>query len=381
MCLTSHCESVHFSEVGSGARELPHESSERLFIKTHGIMDGPDNLNLLSKHRSLIMGIAMMMILLHHLYFVSFPCNALALNYGMLGVDIFLFLSGFGIFFSLAKSQDKSIGSFYRRRLVRIFPAAILAGILVTIPCGGPTCQHWSLCLTGLNLWYIRSILLLYLIAPFLFCYYRKFHAGNSCFFILASTVILATILLHRVLAPHFSIYHPLVQTVTWTLCRSHAFAIGMFLAMRAERGMPESGKLWITVAALLSLPALVEFPHILFSPFKFHHYVAIIAFPSLLPLLIVTTVLVCRIAEHAPALMLAPLKWVGTYSLEIYLVHEAIFYVLRTSKLQVNGYMMLAIAIGLSLLAAWLLHWLSARLMGCLAALSSRMTTESQLK
>lgn len=337
-------------------------------------MDGSDHLNLLSKHRSLIMGIAMMMVMLYHQPFSTFPGSALIHRYGMLGVDIFLFLSGFGIYFSLAKSQDKSIGSFYRRRLVRIFPAAILAGILVTIPCGGPTCQHWSLCLTGLNLWYIRSILLLYLIAPFLFCYFRKFHAGYSCFFILAPTVILATILLHRVLVPQFSIYHPLAQTVTWTLCRSHAFAIGMFLAMRAERGMPDSGKLWITVAALLSLPTLVEFPHILFSPFRFHYYVAIIAFPSLLPLLIVTTLLVCRIAEHTPALMLIPMKWLGTYSLEIYLVHEAIFHVLRTSIPQVGGYMMLIIAIGLSLMAAWLLHWLSARVTGFLAARFPRM-------
>lgn len=344
-------------------------------------MDGSDNLNLLSKHRSLIMGIAMMMIVLYHQPFSVFPGSALIHRYGMLGVDIFLFLSGFGIYFSLTKSKDKSIGSFYRRRLVRILPTAILAGLLVTIPCSAPSSHPWSLSVTGLNLWYIRSILLLYLIAPLLFCYYKKFHACYSCFFILAAAVVVATVLLHRVLAPHFHVFHPIVQTVTWTLCRSHAFAIGMFLAMRAERGMPESGKLWITVAALLSLPALVEFPHILFSPFKFHHYVATIAFPSLLPLLIVTTVLVCRIAEHAPALMLAPLKWVGAYSLEIYLVHEAIFYVLRTSHLQMRGFLMLAIAIGLSLLAAWLLHGLSARLMGCLAALSSRMTTESQHK
>lgn len=333
-----------------------------------------DNLNLLSKHRSVIMGIAMVAIMLYHQPFSTFPGSALIHRYGMLGVDIFLFLSGFGIYFSLAKSKDKSIGSFYRRRLVRILPTAILAGLLVTIPCGAPTSHPWGLSVTGLNLWYIRSILLLYLIAPFLFCYYKKFHASYCCFFILAAAVVVATILFHQLLIPHFSIYHPIVQTVTWTLCRSHAFAIGMFLAMRAERGMPESGKLWITVAALLSLPTLVEFPHILFSPFRFHYYVAIIAFPSLLPLLIVTTLLVCRIAEHTPALMLIPMKWLGTYSLEIYLVHEAIFHVLRTSIPQVGGYMMLIIAIGLSLMAAWLLHWLSARVTGFLAARFPRM-------
>ena len=341
-------------------------------------MDGSDNLNLLSKHRSVIMGIAMMMIVLYHQPFSTFPGSALIHRYGMLGVDIFLFLSGFGIYFSLAKSKDKSIGSFYRRRLVRILPTAILAGLLVTIPCGAPSSHPWSLSVTGLNLWYIRSILLLYLIAPFLFCYYKKFHASYCCFFILAAAVVVATILFHQLLIPHFSIYHPIVQTVTWTLCRSHAFAIGMFLAMRAERGMPESGKLWITLAALLSLPTLVEFPHILFSPFKFHHYVAIFAFTSLLPLLIVTTVFACRIAEHTPRLVLIPMKWLGTYSLEIYLVHEAIFYVWGTSHLQARGSVMLSLAMGLSLLAAWLLHWLSARVTGFLAARFPRMSPQA---
>lgn len=332
------------------------------------------NLHIVSKYRAVIMGIAMMMVMLYHQGFSVFPGSTLFRHYGMLGVDVFLFLSGFGIFFSLSKSQDKPIGSFYRRRLVRILPAAILAGLLVTIPGGVPTSQHWSLCLTGLNLWYIRSILLLYLIAPCLFCYYKKFHASYCCYFILTTAVVVATILLHRALAPHFHVFHPVVQTVTWTLCRSHAFAIGMFLAMRAERGMPERGKLWIAVAVLLSLPTLAEFHHILFSPFKFHHYVAIIAFPALLPLLIVTTLLVCRIAEHTPVLMLTPIKWLGTYSLEIYLVHEAIYHVLRTSQMPVKGSLMLAIAIGLSLAAAWLLHWLSARVTGFLAARFPRM-------
>lgn len=132
-------------EWRKGRGSCPANQTTNLFIKTHDTMDGSGNLNLLSKHRSFIMGIAMMMIMLHHLYFVGFPCNTLALDYGMLGVDIFLLLSGFGIYFSLAKNWDKPIGSFYRRRLVRIFPAAILAGILVTIPSGSPTCQHWSL--------------------------------------------------------------------------------------------------------------------------------------------------------------------------------------------------------------------------------------------
>ena len=63
---------------------------------------------LLSKHRSAIMGFAIIWIMIAHLK-VSFdfiPLQAIKkIGYG--GVDIFLFLSGFGLYFSCSKDNFK----------------------------------------------------------------------------------------------------------------------------------------------------------------------------------------------------------------------------------------------------------------------------------
>ena len=76
-----------------------------------------------SKYRGVLMGIATIMILIIH----SYECNV---NYpdvlnGMLkktyiGVDIFLFVSGLGIWYSLSKNDG--FLEFYKRRILKILP-------------------------------------------------------------------------------------------------------------------------------------------------------------------------------------------------------------------------------------------------------------------
>jgi len=82
-----------------------------------------NQLNLLSKYRAQLMGIAILMIVFLHMtlefgtvvtYFKSL-CEA--------GVDIFLLVSGFGLYYSLNKNNDTL--EFYKRRLSRLAPAYI----------------------------------------------------------------------------------------------------------------------------------------------------------------------------------------------------------------------------------------------------------------
>ena len=50
---------------------------------------------------------------------------------GFCGVDIFLLLSGIGLVYAIEKS---SIGTFYRRRLERVFVPFVILGVCTALP-------------------------------------------------------------------------------------------------------------------------------------------------------------------------------------------------------------------------------------------------------
>lgn len=87
---------------------------------------------LLSKYRTKLMGIAIIWIMLYHgneigmilpepLEIINF-----VLEKGRGGVEIFLFLSGLGLYYSYSKNPDMK--RFYRRRIVRvIFPYLLIS--------------------------------------------------------------------------------------------------------------------------------------------------------------------------------------------------------------------------------------------------------------
>ncbi len=83
------------------------------------------DLSLLSKYRTELMGVSMLMVLVCHarLHGATFPEVVLSiLALGDRGVELFFLLSGIGIFYSLSSfyKSDQSILSWYKRRLVRI---------------------------------------------------------------------------------------------------------------------------------------------------------------------------------------------------------------------------------------------------------------------
>lgn len=179
----------------------------------------------LSKFRSEIMGLACLWVMLHHNSF-TWPESLDLLRrfslYGNLGVDIFLLLSGVGLYYAWAK-QPK-LGDFYARRFVRL----LVPYVLFAVP-------YWawkdlylgqgsflmdvtqlSLPLKGIiTTWYIPAIAVMYLCYPLiakllfsgdrwtrtvvlsgavmlgcLFCYYSDFELYDNCEIALTRTVI-----------------------------------------------------------------------------------------------------------------------------------------------------------------------------------------------
>ncbi len=85
-------------------------------------------LTLISKYRTQIMGAAMMWIMwFHSPYTWKNQVFHFIHDIGFFGVDVFLLVSGLGLYFSMRKS--KSIGEFYKKRIIRILPAYLIVTI------------------------------------------------------------------------------------------------------------------------------------------------------------------------------------------------------------------------------------------------------------
>lgn len=131
------------------------------------------------------MGIAMISVILYHMYCWPGENRHLSLfRYGYIGVDIFLFLSGFGLCFSIEKNSKKQ---FYLNRFRRIIPLywlQIMIGLVIVVVFGGgnfpierlPSLVGLPVIEKGLPLsnWYVSAIILFYLLFPWLYKVVRK---------------------------------------------------------------------------------------------------------------------------------------------------------------------------------------------------------------
>ena len=81
----------------------------------------------ISTYRSELMGYSILWIMMLHFTFTQVKPLGFVAQYGFAGVEIFMMVSGFGLFFSLDK--DASLKRFYKKRLLRIFPTYYILGI------------------------------------------------------------------------------------------------------------------------------------------------------------------------------------------------------------------------------------------------------------
>lgn len=159
----------------------------------------------LSDNRNALFGFAILSVCVFHLYFLlantasgtNFIANMLffILETGNIGVDIFVFLSGFGLFHSLYKKSG--LRSFYIKRAVRILPA-YWTGLILFFALNAVLnhafdikdfVMHFTLVdyfVTGdAMLWYVPFTVVLYLLYPLLYRYADTVKKKTVLFFIL----------------------------------------------------------------------------------------------------------------------------------------------------------------------------------------------------
>lgn len=162
----------------------------------------------IGKNRSLLMGIAAILVLLVHsgLSFDN-PILDTICYFGYTGVDIFLLVSGFGLYHSL--SRHPSLKQFFSRRMIRIYPSlipALLVWVIYLIAAGISSGARQSLDIFIGNLsgwyqyfpvsetywynWYILALPLYYLCAPLIAYLTERFGTKGMIFMLIASMAL-----------------------------------------------------------------------------------------------------------------------------------------------------------------------------------------------
>ena len=280
------------------------------------------------KWRNVWMGIAMLWMVVYHSGIV-FPIKILSyvqqIGYG--GVDVFLFASGLGCYYSLDKNDD--FADFIKRRIKRIIPTywffllfwtiykVITVSLSVTAVIGNFLCiQSYTGLGNDFN-WYISAMWTLYFLAPF---FYSKMKTYSSIRQYIGMFIVL---MLFTIPFWNSAIY---VIAVT----RFPIFFIGMSAAKLAKDKNPYISIkqiIGISVVMLLGVVLLLycyKYQAAYLWSYGLYWYPFILIVPGMCLLISCAMELISKFSIGK--WVEKPLSLVGRYSFEIYLVHAFIY-------------------------------------------------------
>lgn len=139
-----------------------------------------DGYQLLSAYRSELMGVAMLWVMLFHAYEFHFGVFALdaVKQLGFGGVDLFILLSGLGLYGSIVRRKE-SFPRYFLRRCQRVLPGywlvvglyslwlRVQGRISLTTGLWSLSTLHYWFRIPGSFNWYVPALLALYALAPF----------------------------------------------------------------------------------------------------------------------------------------------------------------------------------------------------------------------
>lgn len=312
-----------------------------------------------SKYRSALMGAAMLFVMFFH---VTMPKSYMmygVVRCGNIGVDMFLFLSGIGLWYSWTKQP--SLKHFFKRRYLRIYPAWLIMALLFYIPnylnvAGGgysPNIGHlmanilfnWSFWrIDDLTFWFIPSIMMLYTVAPF---YMELIRKHPSYRWLLVAVTIVWAVMVQYYPPVHRSVGH---VEIFWSRIPIFLLGINCGQWVKEKRTM-EGAALWgVLLLFILSFMMCIEFENHWRG--KFPLFLERMVY---IPCCITAMVLLCQAFRYAPKWLLSFLTFIGGISLELYLIH--VQFVLKYVNEYHLGYCLtVVLMIAISIPLAWLL-------------------------
>lgn len=240
---------------------------------------------------------------------------------GSLGVDIFLFLSGMGLYYSM--SRDPNIGHFYKKRFIRIVPTYLLVGAVfwgIRVFIKGQDFTEWwqDLCFVTfftkgtLTLWFIMFILAMYLIYPLVHWYLNSTENDlrrTIRFLVLLIVVIAASLLM-------FQKWHQSPSAKDIVYGRIPVFFLGCYLGKYIREGVSLNRPLAIGLAVLFYAGGFVL--RYFDTTYLVRRYIDM--FPTLGLIVLLSAFVDIQKNVDNPGRIFLRIN--GAYSLELYLTH-----------------------------------------------------------
>ena len=324
----------------------------------------------ISRFRSEHMGIAMLIIILFHVALPRSDAFFGLRRIGNLGVDMFLFLSGVGLWFSWAKnavavnkqSFVKEWASFYKRRMIRVYPTWLVIASLYYIPRyhGG-----WDLWTNShrladlfaditinkgfwfyghLTFWYIPAIMVLYVFAPPFMELIRRYpiYKWLVLIFVLWPLAVQWVTPIHDSLS-HLEIFFSRVPIFFLGICMGDM--------VRNKRSV-QGNSIWlIAIMFIMTLFICVFLEQNIHG--RFPLFIERLVY---IPLTVTFIILLGLLFTKTPRWLNYSMAWVGAISLETYLIHSE-FILWRVEQYHLGYWFTFLVTAAISLTLAWLLH------------------------
>ncbi len=299
------------------------------------------SLEIINESRTILLGIATFIVALFHSFslnfyvLINFKPLANILNLiqktGNYGVDIFLFLSGIGLYFSLSKNN---ILKFYKNRFIRIIPELIIVLLIYNLITKSLTPIEFletaffiGFFFKGdISIWFIPFIMFLYFIFPLIYKIIKKYDIYG-----LAVSLFL-TVIFNLLYLFIFPINYGNIEIA---LTRIPIFLIGTYFGKLIYE-KKEISKKGIVLSFILEI-LLFTVLYTILDANKFN----IISRYIYCPLAITTVInisIIYSLIKNKNNLIIKPLKFLGIHSLEIYLIYEKTCQILG-SLLSINSY------------------------------------------
>lgn len=287
----------------------------------------------ISKARNVLFGLAIVCIMFFHLS-LKIPPSLYIFSrikeIGEIGVDIFLFLSGIGLYFSFV--ADENILSFYKKRFKRILTAYIPVALFWFAATDIYVKHDIKAFIKDFSLisfwtdgerisWFIALILLLYIFYPLIHKLFK--HNGTKRFIYLLTGVILISLWVI-----YNTIYFENPVRTYWIellIPRIPIFLFGCWIGpkVRNHEMLNINVVYFSAIASIIFFILLVTQVSFL-SHLVFRHYLYC-------PLVICACIAISFLYNQTKkGVITKTLLWLGVYTLEIYLLHEKIIMVFK---------------------------------------------------
>ena len=269
------------------------------------------SIKLISKHRSELMAIALIWVAFYHSYF---PIGSKMIAFtvarcGYGGVSLFLFLSGFSMYYSYKK--DNNYLSFIKKRFKRIIPFCIpliLLNMLIRHDLFFDACLNefginW---LRGINKanWYTFLLLFLYLLTPVYLKNFKNKEKKMTCISILLILFI------------SFAIKN---ENWVYGIVNICLYILGIYFAFLNDNNI-KVNNIVIIFSFVIGWIMMLCMYHYYRNDIQ-HVYPMILIAPSMLLIL-------SFVIEKLKPIQ-KPLKYLGKFSYQFYLLHELVITVL----------------------------------------------------